>query len=55
MAAKKTTEEHSSRFYTLKARYERGGCTKAQLKRFVELGALRADEYEEITGEPYDE
>jgi hypothetical protein len=50
----KTTETHSARFYTLKARYERNGCTKDQLRRFVELGALRADEFEEITGEPYE-
>lgn len=37
-----------------KERYERGGCTKEQLKRLVELGALTAEEYELITGEPYD-
>ncbi len=48
-----TTTEHSERFDTLKRRYDRGGCTKSQLHRFVELGALRADEYEEITGEKY--
>jgi uncharacterized XkdX family phage protein len=46
--------EHSTRFETLKARYARGGCTKKQLKRFVELGALTEDEYLEITGEDYE-
>jgi uncharacterized XkdX family phage protein len=46
---------HSTRFKTLRDRYRRNGCTKDQLRRFVELGALRTDEYEEITGEPYEE
>ena len=36
-------------------RYERNGCTKEQLKRLVELGALTPDEYKEITGEAYEE
>lgn len=45
--------EHSSRFATLKERYGRGGCTKSQLKRFVQLGALTSDEYKEITGDGY--
>lgn len=34
-------------------RYEKNGCTKEQLKRLVELGALTAGEYQEITGEEY--
>lgn len=38
-----------------KARYDRGGCTKEQLQRLVELGALTTEEYELITGEPYEE
>lgn len=46
-------ETHSARYETLKARYLRSGCTKAQLRRFVELGALTEAEYEEITGEAY--
>lgn len=49
--AKKTA--HSERFDTLKARYERGGCTKLQLARFVSYNVLTADEYKEITGETY--
>lgn len=38
-----------------KDRYERGGCTKEQLQRLTELGALTPEEYELITGEPYEE
>lgn len=34
-------------------RYEKNGCTKEQLKRLVELDALTASEYREITGEEY--
>ena len=45
--------EHSKLFEKYKARYERGGCTKAQLRRLVELSALTAEEYSEITGEEY--
>ena len=36
-------------------RYKRGGCTKEQLIKLVELGILTADEYEQITGELYEE
>lgn len=43
--------KHSKDFEKYKARYERGGCTKGQLKRLVSLGAITADEYREITGE----
>ena len=35
-------------------RYEKNGCTKDQLKRLVELGAITAKEYMEITGEAYE-
>ena len=34
-----------------KARYERGGCTKEQLRRLVQLGALTEEEYTLIVGE----
>lgn len=44
---------YSPRYKTLKERYKRGGCTKEQLKRFVQLGALTEEEYYEITGEKY--
>jgi len=55
--AKKAAEEtvqHSRMFEKYKARYERGGCTKEQLRRLVELGAITAEEYREITGEDYE-
>jgi uncharacterized XkdX family phage protein len=50
--AKTTT--HSPDFEKYKKRYQRRGCTKEQLARLVELGALTADEYKEITGEDYE-
>lgn len=53
MAKTKTT--HSPMFEKYKKRYERGGCTKEQLHRLVELGALTPEEYKEITGEDYEE
>ena len=34
-------------------RYEKNGCTREQLKRLVELGALTEKEYQEITTETY--
>lgn len=37
-----------------KARYDRGGCTIEQLRRLTELGALTPEEFEMITGEPYE-
>ncbi len=46
---------HSKLYNKYKERYDRGGCTKAQLHRLVELGAIYDWEYEEITGEPYEE
>lgn len=46
--------EHSKRFETLKARYERGGCTKEQLAAFVKYGVLTPAEYKEITGKDYE-
>ena len=42
---------HSKLFEKYQNRYNRGGCTKEQLKRLVMLNAITADEYEEITGE----
>lgn len=47
-------KEHSRDFEKYRARYARGGCTKEQLRRLVELGALTAEEYAEITGEAYE-
>ena len=53
--AKAKEVQHSARYEKLKERYEKNYCTKEQLARYVELGAITADEYEEITGEPYEE
>jgi len=46
-------EEHSPLFEKYRDRYNRGGCTKAQLRKLVQLGALTPAEYTEITGEEY--
>ena len=45
--------EHSPLFEKYKARYKKGGCTKSQLRKLVDLDVLTEDEYEEITGEKY--
>ena len=45
---------HSKLFEKYRDRYNRGGCTKEQLKKLVALGALTADEYKEITGEDFE-
>lgn len=42
-------------FEKLKARYKRGGCRKDQLVQFVDLDALTEKEYEEITGEAFEQ
>lgn len=46
--------EHSKYFEKYQQRYNNGGCTKAQLRRLVELGILTVSEYEEITSESFD-
>lgn len=46
---------HSKKFNQIKSRYDKGYVTKEQLHRYVELGAITAEEYEEICGEAYDE
>lgn len=51
--AKKAAVTHSPQFDKYKKRYDRGGCTKSQLQQLVALGILTADEYTEITGDPY--
>lgn len=43
--------KNSKMYEKLKARYEKGYCTKQQLARYVDLGVISADEYEEIVGE----
>lgn len=49
-----TVREHSRLFTKYDERYARGGCTKAQLRRLVQLSAIYDWEYEEITGEAYE-
>ena len=51
---KAKSNEHSKRFEKLQARYAKGYVTKEQLHRYVELGAITPEEYEEITGEVYE-
>lgn len=41
-------------FEELKKRYEKNWCRKDQLRQFVELDAITAEEYEEITGEDFE-
>lgn len=53
MATKATEQQHSASYKKYAERYARGGCTKAQLRRLVELGAIYDWEYKEITGEDY--
>lgn len=51
----KTTTEHSPAFDKYKRRYARRGCTMQQLHRLTELEVLTPDEFEEITGIPFEE
>ena len=43
-----TTETHSPLFYKYQERYNRGGCTVAQLYKLQELGVLKDWEVQEI-------
>lgn len=52
--AKAKTTERSQLFEKYRERYQKGGCTKEQLKRIVSLGRLTPEEYKEITGEDYE-
>lgn len=54
MATKKKSAR-SKNFEKYEKRYKRGGCTKEQLEQLVALGILTADEFKEITGNPYEE
>ena len=55
MAKKKTQEpiEHSPKFELVKGYYDSGLWKKKAVKNAVVKGWIRADEYEEIVGEPY--
>lgn len=58
--AKTKTQEHSPKYEYFKAQYELNYITKDTLKKYVQIGlkkperGITADEYEEITGEPYE-
>lgn len=47
--------KHSKQYEKIKKRYDKGYVTLDQLHRYVELGAITPEEYEEISGEPYEE
>lgn len=55
-----TAEEHSPKFDELYAKYQKHYVTKATLKKWVQINEKRhgagitPEEYEEITGEPYE-
>jgi uncharacterized XkdX family phage protein len=51
MAKKKT---YSTLFPRIRNDYKRKWANKDQLREYVELGAITASEFEEITGESYD-
>lgn len=45
---------HSKIYLTAKRNYGKGLWSKEKLRNLVEVGALTADEYQEITGEVYE-
>lgn len=45
---------HSKIYLTAKRNYGKGLWSKEKLRMLVEVGALRPDEYEQITGETYE-
>lgn len=53
MAKKKTT--HSPKYDKVKYYYDHGLWTIEQVHKAVVKGWITAEEYKEITGEPYDE
>ena len=57
MGKKKTQEpiEHSPKFELVKSYYDSGLWKKKAVRNAVVKGWIRADEYEEIVGEPYAE
>ena len=46
--------EHSPKFELVKNYYSAGQWSKKAVKNAVKKGWITAEEYEEITGEPYD-
>lgn len=45
---------HSKQYEKIKRRYDKGYVTIDQLRRYVELGAITPEEFEEISGQPYE-
>lgn len=43
-----------SQFDTLKTRYEQGRISIDMLKNYVKVGRITAEQFEEITGQPYE-
>ena len=46
---------HSKQFEKIKKRYDKGYITIEQLHRYVELEVITPEEFEEISGQPYEE
>lgn len=44
----------SSQYTTLKTRYEQGRISVAMLRKYVLVGRITEEEFEEITGEAYE-
>ena len=51
--AKKRNDEHSPKYNTVKNYYDKGLWDINRVHKAVQCGWITADEYEEITGEPY--
>lgn len=51
--AKRKTTEHSAKFEQIKEWYDNGHWTAKMVANAVVKGKITAEEYEEITGEPY--
>ncbi len=47
--------EHSRKYEQIKKRYDKGYITEEQLHRYVELEAITPEEFEEISGQPYED
>lgn len=46
--------EHTKYYNTVKRYYDKGYYDEADVAKFVRNGKITAEEYEEITGEPYE-
>ena len=45
--------EHSAQFEHLKTRYEQGRISDSMLRKYVKVGRITEEEYEEITGKSF--